>query len=150
AGALGPDRILGRLHDDLLSGLQQVGDLWPAAAPAAPPAPGRLAVGRDDLVDVQEAVLLEPDVDERRLHARKHVVHAALVDVAGDRAPPAPFYVKLGDTPGVRSGGRLGSASGLRRALPARARSTTRGGRRALAFEYRDPGLPTVDRDQYL
>ena len=59
----------------------------------------RLAVGRDDLVDVQEAVLLEADVDERGLHAGEHVVDAALVDVADDRAAAAALDVELGDAP---------------------------------------------------
>ena len=40
-------------------------------APAAAPRPrrGGLYAGQDDLVDVQEAVLLEADVDERGLQA---------------------------------------------------------------------------------
>jgi hypothetical protein len=50
---------------------------------------------RHDLVDVQEAVLLEADLDERRLHARKHVVDGALVDVPRDRATLVPFQVDL-------------------------------------------------------
>src|SRR4029077_335736 len=51
-------RILDRLNEDLLSPLDQVGDL--ARRFAAP-----LELGPDDLVDVQEAVLLEADLDER-------------------------------------------------------------------------------------
>src|SRR5438105_12525 len=51
----------------------------------------------DDLVDVEEAVLLEADLDERGLHARKHVVDLAEVDVAGDRAAVGPLEVDLGD-----------------------------------------------------
>src|SRR5262249_59376477 len=40
----------------------------------------------DDLRDVQEAVSLEAEVDERRLHAGKNLRHPALVDVADDAA----------------------------------------------------------------
>ena len=56
-----------------------------------------LELGRDDLVDVEEAVLLEADVDERGLHAGQHVVDDALVDVAGDRAAVGALEVDLGD-----------------------------------------------------
>ena len=50
-----------------------------------------------DLVDVQEAVLVEADVDERRLEAGQDVVDLALVDVADDRARAAALEVELGD-----------------------------------------------------
>ncbi len=56
-----------------------------------------LELGHDDLVDVEEAVLLEPDLDERRLHAGQHVVDDTEVDVPGDRAPLGPLEVDLGD-----------------------------------------------------
>ena len=56
-----------------------------------------LELGHDDLVDVEEAVLLEADLDERCLHAGEHVVDDALIDVAGDRAPLGPLEVRLGD-----------------------------------------------------
>ena len=56
-----------------------------------------LELGDDDLVDVEEAVLLEPDLDKGRLHARENVVDDALVDVAGDRAAFGPLEVDLGD-----------------------------------------------------
>ena len=55
-----------------------------------------LELGRDDLVDVQETVLLEADLDERGLHAREDVVDCALVDVARDRAALGTFEVDLG------------------------------------------------------
>ena len=58
-----------------------------------------LELGDDDLVDVQEAVLLEADVDERRLHPGQDVVDDALVDVAGDRAASRPLEVDLDDLP---------------------------------------------------
>src|SRR5207244_3628248 len=54
-------------------------------------------LGDDDLVDVEEAVLLEPDLDKGSLHARENVVDDALVDVAGDRAAFGPLEVDLGD-----------------------------------------------------
>ena len=54
-----------------------------------------LELGRHDLVDVEEPVLLESDLDERRLHPRKDVVDGAEIDVAGDRAPLGPFEVDL-------------------------------------------------------
>ncbi len=93
ARALRLERVLDDLHDDLLARLEQVGDLAPAAAAAA--ALGRLHAGQHDLVDVQEAVLLEADVDEGRLEPGQDVVDLALVDVADDRAPSAALYVEL-------------------------------------------------------
>ncbi len=51
----------------------------------------------DDLVHVEEAVLLEADLDERGLHAGKHVVDGAEIDVAGDRALLGPLEIDLGD-----------------------------------------------------
>ena len=79
-------RVLDHLDQDLLTGLQQLVD----AASLAAAAPGALLASRQhDLVDVQEAVSLQADVHERRLHAREHVVDDALVDVADDR-PLAP------------------------------------------------------------
>ncbi len=53
-------------------------------------------LGADDLVDVEEAVLLEADLDERGLHAREDVVDGALVDVARDRAAFRALEVDLG------------------------------------------------------
>ena len=47
--------------------------------------------GADDVRDVQEAVALEPEVDEGRLHAGQHLRDAALVDVADD----APIALAL-------------------------------------------------------
>ena len=55
-----------------------------------------LELRADDLVDVEEAVLLEADLDERRLHPWEDVVDDALVDVAGDRAATRPLEVHLG------------------------------------------------------
>src|SRR5262249_30712365 len=56
-----------------------------------------LELGGHDLVDVEEAVLLEADLDERGLHARQDVVDLSEVDVAGDRAPVRPLEIHLGD-----------------------------------------------------
>ena len=90
--ALRLHRVLDRLDEHLLSAAQQVLDL--AAVRAA------LELGDDDLVDVEEAVLLEADLDERGLHPRQDVVDDAEVDVARDRAALRPLEVGLGD-PGV-------------------------------------------------
>ena len=49
-----------------------------------------------DLVDVEEAVLLEADVDERGVHAAEHVVDLGLVDVAQVRALVGPLDEDLG------------------------------------------------------
>src|SRR5439155_6464593 len=100
ARALRLERVLHDLHDDLLARREQVGDLAPAAAAA--PAPGRLDAGLHDLIDVQKAVLLQADVDERRLQAGQHVVDLALVDVSDDRAPAAALYVQLSDPVAAR------------------------------------------------
>ena len=54
-------------------------------------------LGDDDLVHVEEAVLAQADVDERRLHAGQHVVDGALVDVPGNRAAAGPLQVDLAD-----------------------------------------------------
>ena len=77
--ALRLHRVLDRLDEHLLAAADQVGDAAAARAAA-------LELGADDLVHEQEAVLLEADLDERRLHPREHVVDDALVDVPGDRA----------------------------------------------------------------
>ena len=87
--ALRLHRVLDGLHHDLLAAGDQVGDLL--AVPLA------LELGHDDLVDVEEAVLLEADLDERGLHAGQDVVDRAEVDVAGDRAALGPLEVDLGD-----------------------------------------------------
>ena len=96
--ALRLHRVLDRLDEDLLVALQEVLDLAAAAA---------LELGRDDLVDVQEAVLLEADLDERGLHAREDVVDGALVDVAGDRAALRALEVDLGGAVVLEDGDAL-------------------------------------------
>ena len=66
----------------------------------------RLDARQHDLVDVQEAVLLEADVDERRLEPGQDVVDLALVDVADDRAAAAALDVELSDAVAGRGAGR--------------------------------------------
>ncbi len=101
ARALGLQRVLDDLHHDLLPWLEQLGDLATAAASAL----GRLDAGEHYLIDVQEAVLLQADVDERRLQARQHIVDLALVDVADDRAPAAALDIELSyPVAGTRAG----------------------------------------------
>ena len=89
-GALRLHRILDGLDEQLLAARDQILDLL-AVMPLA------LELGDDDLVDVEEPVLLEPDLDERRLHPGQHVVDDAEVDVPGDRAALGPLEVHLGD-----------------------------------------------------
>ena len=101
--ALRLHRVLDRLDEDLLAAAQEVLDL--AAVARA------LELGRDDLVDVEEAVLLEADLDERGLHAGEHVVDDALVDVPGDRALLGPLEVDLGDGPSSRTATRCSPTS---------------------------------------
>ena len=60
--ALRLHRVLDRLDEHVLAALDQILDLARALA--------ALELGADDLVDVEEAVLLEADLDERGLHAR--------------------------------------------------------------------------------
>ena len=98
ARSLRLQRVLDDLDDDLLTALDQLVDPPPLAAAALR---HRLAVGGDDLVDVEEAVALEPDVDEGRLHPGQHVVDDSLVDVADDRARSATLDVELADPPVV-------------------------------------------------
>src|SRR5207248_2829987 len=90
-------RVLHRLDDDLLARLEQLADAL-ALAPAAAAA-GDLDARHHDVVSVQEAVLVEPDVDERGLEPGQHVVDAALVDVSNDGPRAAALYIELADPP---------------------------------------------------
>src|SRR5262249_8855201 len=54
--------------------------------------------------DIEEAVLLEADLDERRLHSGQDVVDAAEVDIARDRAALGPLEVDLGDAAVLEDG----------------------------------------------
>ena len=87
--ALRLHRVLDGLDEDLLAARDQVGDLLAVAL--------ALELGDDDLVDVEEAVLLEADLDECGLHPGQDVVDGAEVDVAGDRALLRPLEIDLGD-----------------------------------------------------
>ena len=77
AGALVADRVLRDLDEHAVAGLERELDAT------------RLVAGLDgipvDLAGVQHGVAAATDVDERRLHARQHVLHAAEVDVADER-----------------------------------------------------------------
>ena len=138
--ALGLERVLDDLDDDLLARRQQIGD--PRGRAGAAPALHLLDARDDDLVDVQEAVLVEPDVDEGGLEPGQDVVDLALVDVADDRPAAATLEVDLGD---AIPGGDLGllltpaARTRLRRCLGI-----------ARGLQHGDAGLPPVDRDQHL
>ena len=104
ARPLGLERILDRLDQDLLAGLQELGDalaLAASAASAAAAAPCDLHAREDHVVRVQEAVLVEADVNEGGLEAGQDVVDLALVDVSDDRAVALALYVELGNAPVV-------------------------------------------------
>ena len=51
----------------------------------------------DDVADVEEGGLVQPDVHEGRLHAREHPDHAALVDVADDALVLLTLEIELRD-----------------------------------------------------
>ena len=88
AGALRAHRVLRDLDEHVLAGLDQLLDALGAALAV-------VQLGEDDLGDVEEAVLREPDVDEGRLHAGQDGVDPSLVDVADDRAAAPPLDVRL-------------------------------------------------------
>jgi hypothetical protein len=50
-----------------------------------------------DVGDVEERGARQPDLDERRLHARKHAAHATQIDVAHEPAARAALDVQLLD-----------------------------------------------------
>ena len=111
ARALGADRLLRDLDDDLLALAQQRVDLGRLAAVAvaaalAARARGLVVVvglGRElarlveVVADVQEGRLLEPDVDERRLHAGQHARHAPEHDGARHAALALALDVELAE-----------------------------------------------------
>ncbi len=94
AAPLGAHGVLGGLHQDLIALLQQLRDLAPVLGHA----------DRDDLVDVEEPALLQADVDERRLHTREDVAHAALPHVPDDGPLPASLDVHLRRTAVLQNG----------------------------------------------
>ena len=106
ARALRAERLFGHLHEHLLPFPQQVLDLrlLARALRAFFLLLLGLLVGIEllellvhDVRHVQEAVPLEADVDEGRLHAGQDLRDAALVDVADDPALPLPLDEDLAD-----------------------------------------------------
>src|SRR5688572_14397055 len=113
--ALGAERLLRHLDDDVLPLFQELFDFrlgalfavaaalaggsavgWPTALGGTRPTYiifiGLKAVEflgrRNDVGDVQEAVALEAEVNERRLHAGQHFGNAALVEIPNNAALP--------------------------------------------------------------
>ena len=118
ARALGAERLLDDLDEDLLAFLQQLFDLrlrpvlrsrsrgrCRRAPLPAPPLRRRrrplelveLLERVDDVGDVEEAVALEAEVDEGGLHAGQDFRDPALVDVADDAALPFALDEDFGD-----------------------------------------------------
>ncbi len=86
--ALGADRILDDLHQQLLAVVQDAFDrlglvLVLAVAP--------------DVGDVQERRAVQPDLDEGRLHSRQHPAYFAEVDVADQAAAADALDVQFLD-----------------------------------------------------
>ena len=103
AHALAAHGVLGGLHQDLVTALQEVGDL---------PLALRNAEG-GDLVHVQEAVLVEAHLDEGGLHSREDVLDPSLPDVTHDRALAAALDVALGGAAVLQDcDARLGAVDG--------------------------------------
>ena len=103
AHALAAHRVLRRLHQHLVAALQEVGDLPLALRHAQ----------RGDLVHVQEAVLVEADLDEGGLHPREDVLDPPLPHVTHHRALAAALDVALGGAAVLQDGHpRLGAVDG--------------------------------------
>ena len=113
AGALGAERLLDDLDENLLAFLEEVFDLWaagrsrfvstrPLPLPAAvfvvvPIRACRTLRACRDVGDVEEPVALEAEVDEGGLHAGQDLADPALVDVADDAPLPLAFDEDFGD-----------------------------------------------------
>jgi hypothetical protein len=109
ARALGAQRLLDHLDQDLLAFLQELVDFGLGAAIAAAPvgatAARVLVVGvvfvvlerLEHVRHVEERVAVEADVNEGRLHAGQHFRHPALVDVARDPARSLALDEDLGN-----------------------------------------------------
>ncbi len=87
ARAFGADGVLDDLHQQALSLEQHLLDGLG----------GIVAVGAvlPDVGDMQEGGALQPDVDERRLHAGQHALHLADIDVADQAALAAALDVQF-------------------------------------------------------
>src|SRR4029453_12869977 len=106
ARALGTDRLLRDLHQDLLPFLQQRADVGGRDAAVAAPAAATaalavLALDALDVLDVvarvEEGGLLEADVDEGGLHAGEDARHAPLHDVLHHVAGAGALDVEVGE-----------------------------------------------------
>jgi hypothetical protein len=120
ARALRPQRLLGDLDQDFLALVQHLLDGYGGLAPVERLGARlrvalavtiinvrrilfRVGSGRSRIVapigrvisTVEEGVLLESDVDEGRLHARKDIGDHAFVDIADDGAAARPLHVEL-------------------------------------------------------
>ncbi len=87
ASTLVSHRVLGNLDDDRLTRLQNLLDLT-----RPPVEPGGVVV---DLPGVENRIAALADVDERRLHARKHVLNPTEIDVSGIRPGTCPGHEML-------------------------------------------------------
>ena len=115
AGALGAERLLRDLNDDLLAFVQQtlngaLRQVDPRIAQGRRAGRGGVAGGMRarrrirHVGHVEERCPLEPDVHEGRLHARQDPDHAALVDVADEALVLAALDVDLGHLPVLEEG----------------------------------------------
>ena len=103
-GALGAGRLLEYLDDDVLALFDQVADgtvLIPGSVLRQP-----AAVRGDGVFHVEEAVLFQADIDEGGLHAGKHVLHLAQVDVAQQMGVVPPGQGDLVQTAVFQQGHR--------------------------------------------
>ncbi|SII69905.1 Uncharacterised protein [Mycobacteroides abscessus subsp. abscessus] len=104
-GALVPDRILRHLDEDGVAGAERRLD------------PAGLAVHAEgvpvDLTGVEHGVAALADVDERRLHAREHVLDLAEVDVADERGLLAVLLEIVLDGDAVLDDDELGLVAAL-------------------------------------
>jgi hypothetical protein len=55
-----------------------------------------------DVTHIQKGVALQPDVDERGVHARQHILHHAFVDIADDAL--APLEAQFHQLPVLQNG----------------------------------------------
>ena len=88
--ALGADRVLDHLHQELLAFGQQGIDRI-LRERAGNGLHLQVFLGFDQVRDVQEPGAFQADIDERRLHARQYPVHAPLDDISDQAAFAGPF-----------------------------------------------------------